>query len=351
MAFTTQQYTRASDFLAACATSLRATRAAAANLPLASSYALVEEGASPDMFGPADDNIWLSVTSKSASKNLELEDTSSDSTEHLFTFMLIGPFPGVFACSHDPSLLPSSLLTGVTSAFVHRLEDLKVPAARLQSVFGPTLLTRPFATYWAALHSLTVKPEPVLDAHLAIISRNTLTSPTRPLQERITLGKATIDELDIIARMNRDFAQVASPHPLDMPAARKQAEYMIKKGQLFVARLSSEAEDDNENIKQAAQVQAVVAVVPKTPGIKSVSIVWTELAVRGMGLAEALVRYSCGQMLQNSQPVSTGEVDQICLHVEPSNPAAVKVYKRVGFLLDEHWTEYGWEGVALRQFV
>jgi hypothetical protein len=49
----------------------------------------------------------------------------------------------------------------------------------------------------------------------------------------------------------------------------------------------------------------------------------------------------------------------VCLFVEPSNPAAIRVYSRVGFLgLDsgvpdesiEEWAELGWEGVELLDF-
>jgi hypothetical protein len=72
MGLTTQHYNSSSEFLSACALALLATRAAAANHPLAQSYVLADPGTPPDEFGPAEHNIWLSVTS-SASTGLSIE--------------------------------------------------------------------------------------------------------------------------------------------------------------------------------------------------------------------------------------------------------------------------------------
>jgi ribosomal protein S18 acetylase RimI-like enzyme len=354
MSFITRQYTLASDFLSACAASLIKTRAAAGNLPLASSYALAAPGASPDKFGPAEDNIWISIISSGSGLSStvagqpvqEFESSSSDSrTNYAFALIIVGPFPGVLLSSHNPSSVPSTILTEVTSVIISKLKELKIPPTRLQSIFGPSLLTAPFSTSWATLHSMTVKPKPLLDAQLCILSRSTLTSPTRPLPNGVTLGKAVIEELDLLARMYHDFTNIG-PHPSDLPASRTRVEGMVKGGQLIVARQSL-------GLDGIATPQAIVAIIRSTPGVKAISMVWTEPVARGTGLAEALVRHVCTQTLEENHSEYGVDVEQICLFVEPSNPAAVKVYGRVGFSPlseSEHWTEYGWEGVQLKEF-
>jgi ribosomal protein S18 acetylase RimI-like enzyme len=265
--------------------------------------------------------------------------------DYVFALIIIGPFPGVILSSHDPSSISSHVLSDVISIIINKLEDLNTPPTRLQSIFGPTLLTTPFAISWATLHSITVKPKPILEAQLSTLSRATLTSSIRRLPEGTTLGKATTEELNILARMYYDFMQV-SPHPMDLATSRARAEAMIQNGQLFVARESLGPND-------IAIPRAIVAVVRSTPGVKAISHVWTEPAARGIGLAEVLVRHVCTHTLEDNHSEYGVDVEEICLFVEPSNPAAVKVYGRVGFSPlseSEHWTEYGWEGVQLKEF-
>jgi hypothetical protein len=250
---------------------------------------------------------------------------------------MVGAF-GVLACSHNPSLFQfsSSLLVDVASALANKLGDLKVPPARLRYIFGPSLITTPFAAIWASLHSLTVKPKPLLEAHLAIISRPTLTWASHLPPEGVKFGKAAKEELDTLTGMYHDFLQ-SGPHPSDLFAARTWVESMVQTEHLFVARQNSTSEIEN-----VSTVKAMVGIVRSTPGVKAISLVWTEPAVLSSGLAEAFVRYTCDQTFQDVN------VEQICLFVEPSNPAAVRMYARVGLSSgwgNEHWTEYGWDQV------
>jgi hypothetical protein len=90
-------------------------------------------------------------------------------------------YPCILASSHGPSSFTTSFLNEVGSTFVNKLRDLKSPPTFLRSIFGPTLLTTPFATSWASRHVLTVKNEFILESHICTLSCFTLASLSRPV--------------------------------------------------------------------------------------------------------------------------------------------------------------------------
>jgi predicted GNAT family acetyltransferase len=265
--FTPQAFSTAQAFLDACAPALLATRPAPANLAVASSYPIAAEEATS---GPSPiKQWWLSVTSNA--------DDASSSV--LFAFVVLKTYPGVLACSADPKSLSEDTLRAAMQAMVEAAKSAELPHTRLTSVIGPKVLSAPFASAWAASHNLTVKEKPLMHMYQSTVTKSLLRPPVRPKLDNVTVGRITMDDLDIATDMLVTFTQ-ATAHAWGRDFARTMAEQNIKDGTLFGAHVDG-------------KLKAIAAFMRPTPGVKAISQVYTAEDARGQGLAELVVREGC----------------------------------------------------------
>jgi hypothetical protein len=267
LTFTAQTFSTAREFIDACAAPLLETRPTHANLALATSYDIAKEEASSTSSDTK--HWWLAVS-----------PTSHDSTPKLlFTLAVLKTYPGVLACSVDPKSLSSEVIDGAMQALVSAANAASLPPTRLSSINGPKALGDPFADNWAASHNLTRMQKPIMHIYHSFVSTGTLRPAVRPKVANVTLGKVTIEELDVAGDMLVKFT-LGKPHEWDFAAARRVAEGIINSGGMF-------------GVWVDGNLKGYVAVTRPTPGVKAISQVFTYEDARGKGLAELVVREAC----------------------------------------------------------
>lgn len=258
-------YKSPDKFLDACASSLLATREVAANLALASTYALAAERPSQE----CEDNIWLSITAPD----------EPDVPKLVLTLSIVGKlFPAALASSLDPHNLAPSVLEEATTALASAVDAIGLPTARLTAVVGPRALADPFVDAWAALRGLKRNPKPLLHMYLSFVTSATLRAPIRE-PTNMHVGLAQLQDLDEISRMCHAFAARGS-HPMTEQMAASHAKSLIDGGQLYACTVDGE-------------LLGITAATRPTPGVRAISKVWTNEVARGKGIAEAMVREVC----------------------------------------------------------
>ncbi|KAH9917705.1 uncharacterized protein B0H18DRAFT_1033474 [Fomitopsis serialis] len=298
--FTVQALRSASDFLVACAPALIATRSISANFALTTTYALAERPAELDVSAVTED-LWFSARSAG----------DDDPSDHA----------GRLASSVDPRTLPTSHIDAAMRQLVQAAEDANVPGTRIFGVIGPKALCEPFASVWGSVYGL--RPKLVMDFALAHVTRSTLRRPIRSLAPNVKFDICSPADLDVAAAMCECATHPMDepvPPPLDAAAARAHAKKLIDGRCLYGARVDG-------------ALRSLVSITRETPGVRAVSKAYTDPEVRGQGIAEALVRYA---------------LESVCLFFEPSNPSAVRLYRKIGFSItssgeNEEWAEVAWE--------
>ncbi|EPT03525.1 hypothetical protein FOMPIDRAFT_51369 [Fomitopsis schrenkii] len=319
------QHDNASDFLACTYPTLR-RHEASANIVLAHALKLVgaETALSGLPFMTDDDaeayvrgldhsscsprrndsSFWLTLWSFSASGRPVLDLVLSCLTWSL------GNYPIFLWTSCRPGTFQSDWLAPRVDQLTEYLR-MCVPPERVYSVFGMTQLVKTFARRWSSRTGYIVEPEPFYAAHFTYCDTETFCVSNARLPLGHHLRRAKPHDIEAVAQLCREFADDTVFFPLTIERARKEAQELIKKGQLWVY-------DANGDIA------TICAVTRNSQRVSAITKVYTTPSWRRHGCAEFLVREVTGRLL-----FDCGK-DCVVLYVGHDNNAQ-RVYDRVGY--------------------
>ncbi|KZT64086.1 acyl-CoA N-acyltransferase [Daedalea quercina L-15889] len=314
------RFRSASAFLDACESALLETRSISANFALTTTYAVAKQHSNSEL--PASEHdYWFSAF-------LAGSDWAHN-VAPVIALALVGGHAGRLASSIDTKDIPPPHIAHAVHQLVQAAKEENVPGSRIFGVIGPKALCEPFADAWGSAYGL--QPRLVMDFSLTHVTQSTLRPPTCALGANVTLGLCTPADLDVAAAMCERATHPMDepvPPPLDAASAFSHAKSLIEGGHLYGARIDG-------------ILRSLVSITRETPGVRAVSKVYTDSKARGQGLAEALVQYAIGRVFEDQS------VQSVCLFFEPSNPSAVRLYKKIGFSIasdeNEEWAEFTWE--------
>ncbi|KZT05843.1 uncharacterized protein LAESUDRAFT_680336 [Laetiporus sulphureus 93-53] len=259
----------------------------------------------------------------------------------------------VLSCTEGPfGPYPVFIFTPIPSTkldphhFLPRLEVLAytlqqaVPPERVFSVFALETITRAFAAIWMRETGIPLDPEPeYYAAKFTYCTKETIKfRQTTTLSDvSYQLRLATETDIQDAAKLCFGFAATSEPFVLSKEQAVQEAAYLIQNGQLWVHEITTSS--------QRPEIASIVAVTRTSDTVAGITKVFTNPRWRQRGCAERLTRFVCQRLLETKESV--------VLYVAHNNPAAAKVYHRVGFVGlsgDEHststvddWLELGFE--------
>ncbi|KAK0212213.1 hypothetical protein DFS33DRAFT_1463661 [Desarmillaria ectypa] len=215
-----------------------------------------------------------------------------------------------------------------------------VPVPRVYSVFAPDAIAQHFATLWTELTGVDHIPEPYYAAKLSFCTKATFRYRQATMVPGVTyeLRLAVASDIEEVAKLCHGFASESEPFVLDDAGALKEATLLVRQNQVWVHRIRRQGED-------RSSVASIVAFTRNSNAVATITKVYTNPDYRRRGCAERLVRRVCKHLFMTK--------DKIALYVAHNNPAASKVYHRVGFagLGDDGvtvegvdaWTEIGFD--------
>ncbi|KAG8929159.1 hypothetical protein FRC02_005928 [Tulasnella sp. 418] len=280
---------------------------------------------------------WTSRRSASSSGGSELDFILSCTKSHL------GNYP-IFLYSHVPSYhLTPAFLSLRVQPLVDQLATM-VSSSRVFSVFGPSPLVKCFSALWSKRTSVMQEPDPFYAARFTVCTRETLriqsNTSSRPLDlpDGHYMRLAEPNDAELAAKLCQEFAIDSVYFPLDYGKALQEAREMIRNRQLWVYYITG---DCGQQI-----LASIVGCTRTSESVAAITKVYTNPMCRSRGYAERLVRRVCQFWLYEAGRSS------VVLFVAHDNPAAEKVYHRVGFvgLCGHHddraddWLEVGFVG-------
>ncbi|KAF9245864.1 hypothetical protein BU15DRAFT_70925 [Melanogaster broomeanus] len=184
----------------------------------------------------------------------------------------------VFLWTPEPnSLVVPQWLTLRITALADRLVSC-VPAARVFSVFGMSLLVKAFSKYWTTLTGFQIEPQPFYSAYLTYCTRETLVAAPDHLSVGHSTRRAMPSDIESVAQLCKEFADDSIHFPLSLECARVEANELISKGQIWIYEVSG-------------TVAAICAVTRTSLNVSAITKVYTCPKWRRRGFAEQLVRY------------------------------------------------------------
>ncbi|KAK0459398.1 uncharacterized protein EV420DRAFT_319471 [Desarmillaria tabescens] len=215
-----------------------------------------------------------------------------------------------------------------------------VPVPRVYSVFAPDAIAHHFAKLWTQLTGVGHIKEPYYAAKLSFCTKATFRYRQATMVPGVTfeLRLAVPSDIEEIARLCYGFASESEPFVLDDAGALKEATHLVRQNQVWVHRIRQQGED-------RSSIASIVAFTRNSDAVATITKVYTNPDYRRRGCAERLVRRVCKHLFMTK--------DKVALYVAHNNPAASKVYHRVGFagLGDDGvtvegvdaWTEIGFD--------
>ncbi|TFK56851.1 hypothetical protein OE88DRAFT_1650337 [Heliocybe sulcata] len=187
-----------------------------------------------------------------------------------------------------------------------------IPPERVFAVFGTTPLVKTFARYWTELTGFHPDSEPFYAALLTYCTADTFQRSEHVPPTNHYLRHATMADLEPVAQLGQEFANDSVYYPLNIEAARVEAEELIRKGQIWVYDADGE-------------ITTICAVTRNSLNVSSITKVYTAVPWRKRGCAQHLVRYVTSILLFECHKRS------VVLYVGHTNSAQY-VYDKVGFV-------------------
>jgi hypothetical protein len=259
--FTPHAFIEAGAFLSSCAPHLLATRDVSANLAIASAYTLADKPKDTN-----DKSVWFGVSSS----------PTINETKELVTLSVAGTWPCVLASSVSPSVIDT---TSAMEALVKALDDHNVPTRRVSTVVGPRALADPFVKAWSAARDIQRKEKPLMHFYLTYVTPELLKPAIRESVSGLEVRLGVEADAAAAGPIIHKFTALGS-HPLTEEAALASVKNEIAGGGLYVASLDG-------------TLVGVTCAIRSSPGVRAISRVYTQENVRGKGIAEAMVRYTC----------------------------------------------------------
>ncbi|OBZ79497.1 hypothetical protein A0H81_00808 [Grifola frondosa] len=230
----------------------------------------------------------------------------------------LGSYPVFIFTPLAPHLLDEGFLMPRISALVRALREC-VPPERVFSIFAVDPVTRMFARLWTNDTGVPLDSNPeYYHAMLTYCTRQSLKPRQSPELPDLTYKLRLAVDADIseAARLCYRFAAAAEPFTLTAEQATREAAHLIRAGQLWVHEIAAPG--------RRPEIASIVAVTRSTDTVAAITKVFTNPNWRKRGCAERLTRYVCHSLLRTKSSV--------VLYVAHNNPAAAKVYDRVGFV-------------------
>lgn len=192
-----------------------------------------------------------------------------------------------------------------------------VPTHRVYSVFAPEPITHIFVALWSELTGISPEQTPYYAAHLTYCTRATLSDRRQTICSNAIFDLRLAERADEreVAELCFGFAAESDPFTLTPEEAWEEAAMMIQNKLVWVHRI---IEGSNSSIA------SIVCVTRTTDTVAAITKVYTNPKFRRRGCAERLTRHVARHLLKTKESV--------ILYVAHDNPAASKVYHRVGFL-------------------
>ncbi|KAH8102560.1 hypothetical protein BXZ70DRAFT_929052 [Cristinia sonorae] len=256
----------------------------------------------------------------------------------------LGPYP-IFIVSTLSHQISFDALRCRLRSMAYTLH-LSVPSSRVYSIFAQETITRLFATNWTEFTSIPLAPSPeYYAARITYCTKATYKDRHMPLPGLgVELRLATPADAHQVADLCHGFAAESEPFTLTEEGALREANLLFHSGQVWVHVM--------HDLDQGFQIASIVAVTRSSDRVATITKVYTSPRWRKMGCAERLTRSVVAHLLQFKESV--------VLYVANANPAAAKVYSRVGFVgLDEEsqskpvagvdrWLELGFDRKYVR---
>ncbi|CCM04191.1 uncharacterized protein FIBRA_06357 [Fibroporia radiculosa] len=201
---------------------------------------------------------------------------------------------------------------------IHALQEC-VPPERVFSVFSLNPISRAFADIWTHQTGIGLDDDPIYyEAKLTYCTKATLTHIRPDVLQNTTYRLRLANERDVpeAAKLCHGFAAVSEPFTLNKEQAIQEAAHLIRNKQLWV--------HDVMVSDFRSEIASIVAVTRTSETVASVTKVFTDPRWRHYGCAERLTRHVTQCLLESK--------DSVMLYVAHNNPAAAKVYHRVGFV-------------------
>lgn len=230
----------------------------------------------------------------------------------------LGPYPIFIFTPIPTSQLRPEFFTPRIHRLVCTLKD-HVPPERVFSVFALDVVTRTFATFWTKETGISLdRDSEYYWANFTYCTRRTYKPRQHTLLPDIVYDLRPAVERDVqqAAELCYGFAAASEPFTLTQDEAIEEATRLIRDGQLWVHEITARG--------QAPELASIVAVTRTSETVAGITKVYTNPKWRQRGCAERLTRFVCKQLLQSKESV--------VLYVAHNNPAAAKVYDRVGFV-------------------
>ncbi|KAF9016419.1 hypothetical protein BDZ89DRAFT_1022759 [Hymenopellis radicata] len=278
-------------------------------------------------------HVWILVWTCSPRQQLELV-LSCTSTE-------MGTYPIFIASTVPTPRLTQHFVSSRIPILASTLHQ-EIPKMRVYSVFGPDAIVNCFAPIWSSLTGISPYREPYYAAKLSVCTSRTISNRSASIIPglQMDLRLAVTADLQGVAELCYGFASESAPFTLTREGALKEASYLIQNKQVWVHGIRQEGTNG------PSEIASIVACTRNAEQCATITKVYTNPRWRRRGCAERLVRRVTKLLLSS-------RYEKVALYVAHTNPAAAKVYHRVGFAglgddsMDgkncEHWSEIGFD--------
>ncbi|KAI0639663.1 hypothetical protein C8Q77DRAFT_1152625 [Trametes polyzona] len=230
----------------------------------------------------------------------------------------LGAYPVFIYTPLSSDILAASFIQSCMKSIIDILR-INVPPERVFSVFALDPVADAFATLWTSTVGSRLAPSPVY-YHAKFMCCDKTTFKVGELggtSSALGISRpATVADLFDVAGLCHGFAAASEPFVLSEEAALDEATMLIRDGNVWVHTV--------QGPNGTPVVTCIVAATRNTDTVAAITKVYTDPNWRSRGYAERLVRYVCHILLRQKESV--------VLYVAHNNPAARKVYERVGFL-------------------
>ncbi|KAG5651422.1 hypothetical protein H0H81_008706 [Sphagnurus paluster] len=244
-------------------------------------------------------------------------------TDHDVDFVLscthhsMGKYPIFIFSAHTSCDLIESFLALRMRLLANTLFE-NVDVARVYSIFALEQVSRVFADAWSSLTNVRRYRTPYYAANITFCTRRTVRSRQFTVMPGISydMRLAVASDINGAAKLCYGFAAEAEPFILTMEEAEKEAGLLISRRQLWIHTIKIS--------NKPVDIASIVAVTRETDTVAALTKVYTNPDWRNRKCAERLVRKVVQNLLMTKESV--------ILYVAHNNPAASKVYHRVGFV-------------------
>ncbi|KAF8078899.1 hypothetical protein FPV67DRAFT_1663570 [Lyophyllum atratum] len=296
---------------------------------------------------PRNSNIMYSHALKAKASDQAIEDdqtwivcSTDDDVDFMLscTHHLMGTYPIFIFCTRPCSELTDLFVTPRMQLLAEALHEC-VLIERVYSVFALDMVSHIFAGVWSHLTQVPFYRQPYYTARITFCTRRTLRVRTFTKLPDVSydLRLAVADDVPAAAKLCYGFAAESEPFVLTMEEAMKETTLLVHRKQLWVHTISKDG--------KPSEIASIVAVTREGGGVAAITKVYTNPNWRSRRCAERLVRKVTQSLLISKESV--------VLYVAHNNPAASKVYNRVGFVgLDDNspsvpgvdtWSELGFD--------